>query len=159
MPKEAQSVARVLASQIEIAASNERVWEILIDFPSYPDWNPFIKSIKGEPRKGAKLDVFLQPPGSKGITLHPELLSVAEGRELKWVGHLLGVPRIFDGEHHFLIQDTTPGRVTFVQQEAFGGVLVPFTGKLLDKTRQGFQLMNQALRQRAEGAGSVAGEV
>jgi hypothetical protein len=34
-----------IQSQIEIAARRERVWSILTDFPSYPSWNPFIRSI------------------------------------------------------------------------------------------------------------------
>jgi hypothetical protein len=29
-------------------------------------------------------------------------------------------------------------------------VLVSFTGKMLDKTKQGFELMNEALKNRAE---------
>lgn len=98
-------MARTLETEIEIEASKEKVWEILSDFPSYPQWNPFIKSIHGEPREGTKLDVSLQPPGAKGITLHPNVLSAVPGKELKWLGHLLGVPGIFDGEHHFLIQE------------------------------------------------------
>jgi hypothetical protein len=32
-------------------------------------------------------------------------------------------------------------------------VLIPFTGKMLDSTRQGFELMNEALKKRAEAVG------
>jgi hypothetical protein len=44
--------------------------------------------------------------------------------------------------------------VTFVQEEVFKGVLVPFTGKLLEGTRQGFENMNEALKK--EGGGDIA---
>ena len=138
-----------LRTKIEITAPKEKVWDVLSDFPAYPDWNPFIKSISGELRTGARLDVRMQPPGGKGITLHPQVLSAIPGQELKWLGHLL-VPRIFDGEHHFLIHEKSAETVTFVQEEVFKGILVPFTGKLLEGTKQGFDDMNEALKKRAE---------
>jgi hypothetical protein len=141
-------VAKTLSEQIEIDASKERVWAVLIDFPAYPEWNPFLKSVKGEPREGTRLDVFFQPPGAKGITMHPELLSVVPSLELKWLGHL-GVPGIFDGEHQLRIEDTSAGSL-FVQQETFRGLLVPFAGKQLEQTRRGFEQMNRALKERVE---------
>ena len=142
-------MAKSLRTQIEIAAPKEKVWNVLTDFGAYPQWNPFIKSISGEARTGAKLDVHLQPPGARGITLHPQVVSAIPGQELKWLGHLL-LPGIFDGEHHLVIREKTADTVTFVQEEAFKGVLVPFTGKMLGKTQQGFVQMNEALKDRAE---------
>jgi hypothetical protein len=140
---------KTLRTQIEIAAPKDKVWRILTDFPAYPQWNPFIKSISGELKTGAKLDVRMHPPGGRSITFHPQVLSAVPGRELKWLGHVL-IPHIFDGEHHFLIQERNADAVTFVQEEVFKGVLVPFTGKMLEGTREGFETMNQALKRRAE---------
>jgi hypothetical protein len=34
-------------------------------------------------------------------------------------------------------------------------VLIPFTGKVLDSTKQGFEQMNEALKKRAEAPGEV----
>ena len=143
-------MTRTLTTEIEIEAPAGKVWEILTDFPTYPLWNPFITRIEGKGVAGTRLDVTLQAPGSRAITMHPKVLSAVPGRELKWLGHALGMPGIFDGEHRFLIQGVDPGTVRFVQEELFGGVLVPLTGKLLEKTKQGFERMNQALKDRAE---------
>ena len=142
-------MAKTLHTEVDIESSEEKVWAILTDFPAYPQWNPFIKTISGEATSGAKLDVHIQPPGQREITIHPKVLSAVPGRELRWLGHLL-IPGIFDGEHHFLIQATTEGKVIFVQEELFKGVLLPFTNKMLARTRQGFQQMNEALKNRAE---------
>jgi uncharacterized protein YndB with AHSA1/START domain len=64
-----------LHSQIDINASAERVWQLLTDFASYPQWNPFIRRISGEPATGERLKVRLEPPESRGITLRPKVLS------------------------------------------------------------------------------------
>ena len=34
-----------IVTQMDIAASPERVWSILMDFPAYPQWNPFIRCV------------------------------------------------------------------------------------------------------------------
>lgn len=144
-------MATTLQTRVDIESSKESVWAILIDFPAYPQWNPFIKSISGELRAGAKLRVHIQAPGQRGITINPRVLSVVSGRELKWLGHVL-VPGIFDGEHRFLIHESTAGKVSFVQEELFKGVLLPLTGNMLERTREGFEQMNAALKKRAEAA-------
>ncbi|MBU4077830.1 MAG: SRPBCC domain-containing protein [Euryarchaeota archaeon] len=74
-----------LRTEIEIQASAERVWQILTDFASFPKWNPFIRRAGGEPRKGARLEVFLQPSGARGMTFRPEVLKAEPNRELRWL--------------------------------------------------------------------------
>lgn len=101
---------------------------------------------------GAKLEVRLEPPDASPMTFRPAVLTVKTGRELRWIGRVV-VPGLFDGEHHFEIQPLGPGRVRFVQEERFTGVLVPvFARGLDDNTRRGFEAMNAALKARAEAA-------
>jgi hypothetical protein len=140
-----------LYSEIDIDASSETVWKILSDFVSYPQWNPFMRSIKGDLRKGGKLTVLLQPSGSRGTTFNPTVLTVDPNRELRWIGHLF-FPGLFDGEHILEIQSLDEGkRVRFIQRELFGGIFLPFlTGMLRKDTSRGFTEMNRALKQRAE---------
>src|SRR5829696_5776379 len=117
-----------LYSEIEIAASAERVWRILTDFASYPQWNPFIRRISGEPAAGERLEVRLEPPGGMGITLRPTVLNAEPNRELRWLGRLL-VKGLFDGEHSLTIQQLGENHVRFVQSEAFNGLLVPLLAR------------------------------
>ena len=139
-----------LHSQIEIDASVERVWDILTDFASYPQWNPFIRTISGELKVGERLKVRLEPPDSRGITLRPTVLSAEPKRLMRWVGHLL-VPGLFDGEHSLATESLGENHVRFVQHEAFKGVLVSLLARSLDKnTLRGFEEMNEALKERAE---------
>jgi len=138
-----------LHSEIEIAASAQRVWDILTDFSSYPQWNPFIRRISGEAKIGERLEVRLEPPESRGATLKPKVLNIEPNRELRWLGHLW-VPGLFDGDHTLAIQPLEENRVRFVQGEAFKGLLVPLLARSLDNTRRGFEEMNRALKERAE---------
>ena len=143
---------KVLHPEIEIDAPAERVWHLLTDFASYPQWNPFIRNISGQPTKGERLEVRLEPPGGRGMTFKPEVLNAEPNRELRWLGHLL-MPGLFDGEHSFIIQPLEEDRVRFVQREAFKGVLVPIFARSLEaNTQRGFEEMNRALKERTEAA-------
>jgi hypothetical protein len=138
-----------ITTETQINAPPERVWDVLTDFVSYPEWNPFIISIEGSLVEGSRLQVRLQPPGARGINMQPTILAMVPRQELKWLGHFL-VPGVFDGEHHFLVSHLDDGSTRFTQEEHFKGVLVPLTGNLLRKTEAGFEQMNQALKERTE---------
>lgn len=139
-----------IASQIEIDAPAATVWAILMDFPAYPEWNPFIRQISGSPQVGARLEARLQPPGGRAMTFRPTVLVAEPEREFRWLGKLL-VKGLFDGEHVFRIEPLGPDRVRFVQEESFAGILVPLLKGTLGQAEQGFREMNAALKQRAEG--------
>ena len=143
---------KTLYTDLEIAAPAERVWAILADLPAYPAWNPFIRRITGALEPGARLEVRLEPPGGMGATLRPTVLAADPGRELRWRGSL-GVRGLFDAEHRFALEPAGAGRVRFVQEERFTGLLVPLLAKSLDRhTLPGFEAMNRALKARAEAA-------
>lgn len=114
-----------LSSSIEIEAAADEVWSVLTDFDSYPEWNPTILSSKGEARVGARLTNQYREEGGGSATLRPRVLVADPERELRWLGHLF-VPRIFDGDHRFLIEKIGPGRVRLTQAEKLSGVLVLF---------------------------------
>ena len=141
---------KTLHTAIEIAASPEAVWAVLADLANYPRWNPFIPRIAGALAPGERLEVRLTPPGGGGMTFRPTVLAATPGRELRWLGRLL-VRGLFDGEHRFALEPLGAGRVRFVQEERFTGLLVPLVARRLDgPTRAGFEAMNRALKERAE---------
>lgn len=140
-----------IRTEIDIAAPAGRVWDTLTEFNTFPDWNPFIRRISGEAKVGAKLEVYLQPSGARGMTFRPTVTKAEPNRELRWLGRL-GIPGLFDGEHIFEIESTDPTRIRFVQREEFRGLLVPLLARGLDRnTRRGFEEMNRALRDRVQG--------
>ena len=125
------------------------VWRVLVDFQSFPEWNPLIRKIAGEAAPGARLRVTIQPPECSPMTFAPTVLVCEPWRELRWRGRVL-IPGLLDGEHSFSLEALDAGRVRFVHAEIFSGLLVPFFGRMLEKTRRGFKDMNLALKLRVE---------
>lgn len=139
-----------ISTSILIHAPTSKVWAQLMDFEAYPNWNPFIRWIKGEAREGAKISVRLEQPGSDGMQFNPRIVKISKDKEFRWLGHLF-VPGLFDGEHCFELSENADGTTLFVQQETFKGILVPLFSKMIrTNTRKGFELMNEALKARCE---------
>ena len=139
-----------LHTEIEIKAPLDKVWSILMDFEKYPEWNPFIKSISGKVETGATLKVVLHQPESKPMTIKPKVLKVEEKKQFTWLGHFI-FPGVFDGEHSFKMREIEPGVTKFVHCENFKGILLPMLWKMLNtKTIKGFEMMNKALKERAQ---------
>ena len=131
-------------SEIKIKSPKEHIWGILMDFEKYPEWNPFIKFIRGNTTVGGKLEAVIAD-----MKFKPTVLVNENNKQFKWLGKFL-FTGLFDGAHRFELIETTDG-VTFVQSEEFKGILVPIFNKMLRaKTAEHFKAMNQALKSRAE---------
>lgn len=141
---------RQLSTTVEINSSPEVVWEILMDFAAYPDWNPFVREISGIPSEGERLAVRLENPGGKVMAFTPIVTEAIPHRAFSWLGKL-GFKGVFDGHHHFTLEAVEGTGVRLTQSEDFSGVLVPlFWGTVTKKTQPGFDAMNAALKERAE---------
>ena len=139
-----------LDNELEINASAERVWQLLTDFASFPQWNPFIQHVSGELKRGAQLEVTLQPSGTHATTIRPIVLKTEPNREFRWIGRWL-IPGLLDDEHIFTIEPLDAGRVRFKQREIFTGLFASFHGRGRNTdTRRGFREMGKALKLRAE---------
>jgi hypothetical protein len=139
-----------LHSEIEIDAAAEKVWDILMDFANYAEWNPFVQEIEGKASVGERLHVTLKLEGRKPMLFKPRVREVRPRQEFRWLGHLI-VPGLFDGEHGFLLEPLTDSRVRFIQEEEFRGIVAGMILKgIRAKTEAGFEAMNRALKARAE---------
>ena len=134
---------------IDIQAGTAEVWRVLMEFQTYPEWNPFIRSIVGDAHPGERLAVQIQPPGKRAIHFSPHVIVVQDRSAFSWLGHLL-IPGLFSGVHEFRLQPI--GSATrLYHRESFSGILVPLLwAQVAPPTRAGFEAMNQALKARAE---------
>ncbi len=136
-------------SEIIINTSAQVVWNILTDFEKFGEWNPFIKEISGTLKEGSQLRIFIEPPNSKGMEFKPTLKKVETEKRIQWLGKVW-IPKLFDGEHSWSINQINDNSVLFIQKERFTGIFVPFFAELLKNTKSGFEMMNEALKKEAE---------
>jgi hypothetical protein len=138
-----------LHAAIEIDAPAERVWKVVSDFGQYSDWNPFIVRAAGAARVGERLDITIAAPGMKPVSFRPRVLDVEPGRLVRWKGEFK-LPGLFDGRHALIVDALDGGRSRFTTHEDVTGLLLPFAGKVMTASQQGFELMAQAVKERAE---------
>jgi hypothetical protein len=138
-----------IRTSVEIDAPVSRVWDVLVDLPAYPEWNPFIVQARGKVAVGETLSLRMALPGRSPVTIEPRLLVVEPERELRWKGRLL-LPGLFDGEHAFVFTPLENGRTRLDHSERFGGILLPIARSLIhDATVESFHALDAALAQRA----------
>ena len=140
---------RTIEETVVIDAPPSVVWDVLVTGEDYVEWNPFITEVSGELAAGARPRLRIARPGKRGMTFRPRVLDATPEARLRWIGRL-GLPGLCDGEHEFLLVATDSGGTQLTQRETFRGVPVPLLGGMLEPTRQGFEAMNSALRERAE---------
>lgn len=140
---------KTIETEITINSNVETVWRVLTDFQNHPKWNPFIKSITGEKTVGQKITVSIKPPNGNGMTFKPKILKFDQNKEFRWLGKL-GFTGIFDGEHYFILEQIRDKQTKFIHGEKFSGILVMISGEMLDKTKDGFELMNLAIKKECE---------
>lgn len=142
---------REFRTETDIDAPAERVWQVLMDFDAFPEWNPFIRLVRGRPEVGSRLDVEIGASGARAMRFRPTVVKVVPNREFRWLGRV-AVRGLFDGEHIFELEPRGSLGTRFVQRERFRGLFVPFLARRLEKdVRRGFDEMNRALRERAIG--------
>ncbi len=137
-----------IETEIFINATSERAWRVFMDFKEWPEWNPFIISISGVPKRGERLAFTARLP--EGITgsFRPRVVKAEENREFAWVGSL-PMPGLFEGTHSFVFEPEGE-KTLFKQSEAFRGILPPFMPGTLKKSKAGFEMMNEAFKKRVE---------
>ncbi|MCC6460693.1 MAG: SRPBCC domain-containing protein [Saprospiraceae bacterium] len=138
-----------IRTEITIQAPASTVWAILMNFEQYPNWNPFM-TIKGEPRLGSRLENAITLAGQPPQVFKPVIIELSPGHSFRWLGHLW-VKGLFDGEHYFELEPIGPQQTRLVHGEHFGGLLRGLILRLIaEKTVQGFENMNAALKALAE---------
>lgn len=132
---------------LDIDAPADVVWDVLADLDAYPEWNPYHVRVEGEPTVGAPLVVDIHKPNGHQLTIEPHVIEVVPARRLVWGG---GIRGLFVGEHVFALEPLGADRTRLVQSEEFHGVFVPFAR--LAAIEEGYELVNRAVRDRAEAA-------
>jgi hypothetical protein len=138
-------------THVTVGAPVEGVWRTLTDLTGYQTWNPYLIAAAGTISVGERVNLTIQPPGGRRLTYKPWVTAVEPHRYLEWFGRLF-VSGMFTARHSFTLTSMAGGRTLVQQSGTFSGVLVRFFRPMLDRTRCGFEAMNEALFQSLSAA-------
>lgn len=133
--------------ELVIPAPRRVVWDVLVDYGRYPEWNPFTVGVTTRGRVGDSvlLDVRLAGRTLKlreRIRVYEPLRRVGWGLNLLH-GTLLDCTRVQE------LEDAADGTTRYVCFESFRGLCVPlFFGWTRAAMQEGFEATAHALSQR-----------
>ena len=129
-----------------ITASPERIWAILTDGATYPEWEPNTERIDGRIGPGEKLTAWSKL--SPGRAFPVRVTEFVPGQRMTWSG---GMPLgLFTGERSFVLTPQGNGVTEFTLREVFSGPLLGLIGRTLPDLNAAFAQFAASLKARAE---------
>ena len=138
-----------LRSEVEIAAPVRIVWEVLTNMRAYREWNPLIVEAEGELKDGAVISVTVNMPGGDEQKVRRRVLKLESNVELRWTATQFVRALAYD-EQFFKLVETENKRVRLLIGQNISGVFAPRTPSELSRISQSLNLLNQAIKKRAE---------
>lgn len=133
-------------SSASIAASPEKVWEVLTDVAKWPEWDPFCDKIEGELALGKKIKAFSKL--SPGRAFPVKVTDLSAPQRMEWSG---GMPLgLFKGVRTFTLEPSAGG-TEFTMHERFSGPMLALIGKSIPDMTEAFDAFARGLKQRSEG--------
>lgn len=117
---------REITSEIEIAATPEKVWNTLTDINGWNKWNPTVNQISGEAKLGSKLDITMVSKegkgGKDGPKYSPKFIRLDSQKSFRWTATMMA-GFLFTNDKHIILEETATGtKVT--HKELFSGMMV-----------------------------------
>lgn len=139
---------KTIEATVDIEASPEAVWAVLMDWTAYPSWNPFIRAITGKPKVGSRIDVSIGLPiGTVPITA--TVTRLRPGAEITWHSSL-PLSGLLDRDHIITLV-AQPNGCKLMQTQTFDGIFAPAISVVADGlARSGLDRMNAALKTKFE---------
>lgn len=133
--------------ELVIAAPRRAVWDVLVDFSRYPEWNPFTVGVETTGRVGdaVLLDVQL---GERRMKMRERMRVNEPERRIGWGLYVLGGVAL-DCTRVQELEDAGEGRTRYACHESFRGLLVPlFFNRYRERMERGFAAAAAALARR-----------
>jgi hypothetical protein len=145
------SLLKGWVTDIIINAPKQFVWDKLIDFEAYKNWNPFILQASAEFKVGAEIRFLedLQEFGRHWITA--KFLSIQEPDEFVWQGSVIA-GFLFNVRHGFQLESIDEKQTRFIHSHKHTGLLIPYLAYrgVFQRSKQGYILYNEALKKLCE---------
>jgi hypothetical protein len=139
---------RRIRTEARLPFPPEKVWSVLVDFDRYAEWNPLNVWASGQARLGARVPMrFVDAGGAKRKVIAQTVVVTRcePPHRLEWVGH---IPLLFGGRHMFRLEADAGGTRLMHGEDLTGLIPMLFSNARLERQRQAYAAMNEALEQR-----------
>jgi hypothetical protein len=140
-------------TEIIINAPQKLVWDKLVDFEAYKDWNPFVREAIAEFQVGSKIHFLedLQEFGQHWITA--KFIFIQAPDEFVWQGNVFA-DFLFKVRHGFKLESINEQQTSFIHSHQHTGLLLPYLDSrgVFQRSREGYIQYNEALKILCEGS-------
>lgn len=144
----------VYSDLVEINAPIEKVWSVLLDFDSYPEWNPFTHKIETDLAIGSPVNLHVKLPRRVSKVQVEYVKEVVEPNLLSW-GMTMGAKFLLVALREQHLKPIGEERCSYQSTDAFEGLLTPVVKAFFGNSiRDGFNAMAYALKERVETSNS-----
>ncbi|MCX4781761.1 SRPBCC domain-containing protein [Streptomyces sp. NBC_01264] len=148
-PREPGRHSVVHREQAVIAAPAERIWDVLVDLPSYQDWNPWVLRADGEVRPGATVHVTVAL-GTHVMPAEHTVLVVEPNRRFCWRDAGWNASFVY-GQRCRTLDPRADGTVLVTNELLLDGIFSSATDLVMGTAlRKGLAAETRALELRAE---------
>lgn len=141
----------VTSVTVQINAPAAFVWDVLVDYPSYPEWNPYTIAAETTLELGDRIDLTLpQVDGSDSTFINREFIRIVDpphhlrydtGEEMQGI----------HGQRDQYIAETGPETCEYYTTDTLSGELVDLVMETTgDWIKAGFDSVATSLKARAE---------
>lgn len=141
---------REISAGIEIGAPVSLVWQILIDFDHYEEWNPFTPQVVAKLGLGEPVELHVDMPGRSKSVRVEWINRIEDESRICW-GMDLGHPALLVANRFQEVTKIDEERTRYYTVDRFSGLVVPLMMALYgEPTRLGFESVARGLKIRAE---------
>lgn len=141
----------VIQTEIDIAATPEKVWAVLSDVNAWHEWSPIINHSEGEVILGATLSITMigEKEYQDGPKYHPRITRVDAPYLFQWQAIML-LSGLMTNYKVFELQ-ATPTGTRLIHTESFQGMVVPIFRNSFDRNVPTMlNVMNEGLKEELE---------
>ena len=141
---------REIRTEIEINASQMEVWDILMAFDKWSDWNPTVNQASGTATLGSKVSIIMAgSEGKNGQKYSADITTFEAPRSFRWRAVMMA-GFLMTNDRSFELEPAGEG-TKLINTEHFSGLLVSLLwSKLENFVPDSLISMNEALKRRAE---------
>lgn len=141
-----------LNSRVALSVTPDRVWRVLNDFQRYPEWNPHLRAMEGQPQPYSKTQLKEIFADGSEVVRKIGMKSMAVNYEFIWEADLSPLPRMLIAKRKLIMTPTDNGGTDLRHEMEFSGWLSgPLSQGTFSRYAQSMAAMNAALIQRVGG--------